>query len=216
MRFHGRPLPLKSETALGKGNIRRIAGFLIPYWPRLLLILATVAVAAVLGLVPPLLVRAIIDSAIGGSDRPLLLWLSTGVFSAALGLGLVGVLRSYLNTVVSQRIMYDLKLSMFGRLQSLSLRFYTEARTGELMSRLTSDIAGIDTIISGTLVTISQNVLILTTTLVTMILLDWRLTIVSLSVLPWLIIPTLTVGRVRRRRGRVRRRRGRGGGPGWA
>ncbi len=199
MRFHGRVAPIKSETALARGNLWRIFGFLAPYWSRLVLILATVAAAASIGLVPPLLVRGLIDSAIAGADRQLLLWLSAGLFLAAVALGLVGVLRSYLNTVVSQRIMYDLKLRMFRRLQSLSLRFYTEARTGELMSRLTSDIAGIDTIISGTLVTISQNVLILTTTLVTMILLDWRLTIVSLMVLPWLIIPTLTVGKLRRR-----------------
>ena len=184
---------------MGKGNVRRTLGFLMPYWPRLLLILATVAAAASIGLAPALLVRGIIDSAIAGADRELLLRLSAGVFGAAVGLGLIGVLRSYMNTVVSQRIMYDLKLRMFTRLQSLSLRFYTEARTGELMSRLTSDIAGIDTIISGTLVTISQNVLILTTTLVTMLALDWRLTIVSLMVLPWLIIPTLTVGKLRRR-----------------
>lgn len=196
---YGRVAPLKSETALDRGNLWRILGFLAPYWSRLVLILATVAAAASIGLVPPLLVRGIIDSAIEGADRPLLLWLSAGLFSAAVALGLVGVLRSYLNTVVSQRIMYDLKLRMFTRLQSLSLRFYTEARTGELMSRLTSDIAGIDTIISGTLVTISQNVLILATTLATMLALDWRLTLVSLTVLPWLIIPTLTVGRLRRR-----------------
>jgi ATP-binding cassette subfamily B protein len=111
----------------------------------------------------------------------------------------VGVLRSYLNTVVSQRIMYDLKLEMFTRLQSLSLRFFTEARTGELMSRLTSDIAGIETVISGTLVAFLTNTLVLSSTLVTMLVLDWRLTLVSLFVLPWLILPTRTVGRVRRR-----------------
>ena len=199
MRSHGRIAPIKSQTALGKGNVRRISGFLAPYWRRLILIIATVAAAALVGLAPALLVRGIIDSAIAGSDQSLLLWLSVGLFMAAVALGLIGVLRSYLNTVVSQRIMYDLKLRMFSRLQSLSLRFYTEARTGELMSRLTSDIAGIDTIVSGTLVTITQNVLILTTTLVTMIALDWRLTVVSLTVLPWLIIPTLTVGKMRRR-----------------
>jgi ATP-binding cassette subfamily B protein len=196
---HGMREPIKSETALGTMNVRRIAGFLAPYWQRLALILVTVAVAAVLGLVPPLLVRSIIDSAITGLDRSLLLVLAIGLFSAALAQGLIGVLRSYLNTVVSQHIMYDLKLRMFTRLQSLSLRFYTEARTGELMSRLTSDISGIETIISGTLVTISQNVFILVATLVTMVALDWRLTIVSVMVLPWLIIPTLAVGRVRRR-----------------
>ena len=198
MRSH-RTAPLTSETALGGVNVRRIAGFLGPYWPRLALILLTVALAALLGLAPPLLIRGVIDSAIAGSDRSLLLWLSAGILAAALALGLVGVLRSYLNTVVSQRIMYHLKLRMFSRLQSLSLRFYTEARTGELMSRLTGDIAGIDNIVSGTLVTIAQNALILTTTLAAMTALDWRLTIVALTVLPWLIIPTLTVGRMRRR-----------------
>ncbi len=199
MRVHGRAAPINSQTALAKGNLWRIIGFLAPYWSRLLLILGTVAAAALAGLAPPLLIRAIIDSAIDGADRPLLLTLSTGLFSAAVVLGLIGVLRSYLNTVVSQRIMYDLKLRMFTRLQSLSLRFYTEARTGELMSRLTSDIQGIDTVISGALVTIFQNALILTTTLVAMLALDWRLTIVSLMVLPWLIVPTITVGRLRRR-----------------
>ena len=88
---------------------------------------------------------------------------------------------------------------MFSRLQSPVAAVLHRGPDGELMSRLTSDIAGIDTIISGTLVTISQNVLILTTTVVTMIALDWRLTVVSLTVLPWLIIPTLTVGKMRRR-----------------
>lgn len=180
-------------------NARRVVRFLLPYWKRLSLILVTVSVAAALGLIPPLLVRGIVDDAIAGDDRSLLLKLSLGVVGAALAIGLTGVLRTYLNTVVSQRIMYDLKLAMFARLQSLSLRFFTEARTGELMSRLTSDITGIDNVISGTLVSVFQNVLILSTTLTTMIILDWKLTLVSLLVLPWLILPTKTVGKLRRR-----------------
>jgi len=180
-------------------NARRVVRFLLPYWRRLSLILATVSVAAGLGIIPPLLVRAIVDDAIAGGDRGLLLKLSLGVVGAALAIGLTGVLRAYLNTVVSQRIMYDLRLAMFSRLQSLSLRFFTESRTGELMSRLTSDIAGIDNVISGTLVSVFQNVLILSTTLATMIVLDWKLTMVSLLVLPWLILPTKTVGKLRRR-----------------
>jgi ATP-binding cassette subfamily B protein len=191
--------PLKSETALGALNGRRVARFLFPYWRRLSLLLVVVAAAAVVGVVPPLLVRAIVDDAIGGSDKGLLLQLSLGVVGTAVVIGLMGVLRSYLNTVVSQRIMYDLKLAMFTRLQALSLRFFTEARTGELMSRLTSDISGIENVISGTLVSVFQNTLILSTTLTTMLVLDWKLTLVSLLVLPWLIVPTLTVGRIRRR-----------------
>jgi ATP-binding cassette subfamily B protein len=110
------------------------------------LLLVVVAAAAVVGVIPPLLVLAIVDDAIGGRDKDLLLLLSLGVVGTALVIGLMGVLRSYLNTVVSQRIMYDLKLAMFTRLQALSLRFFTEARTGELMSRLTSDISGIENV----------------------------------------------------------------------
>jgi ATP-binding cassette, subfamily B, bacterial len=180
-------------------NARRVVQFLLPYWRRLSLILVTVSVAAGLGIIPPLLVRAIVDDAIAGEDRTLLLQLSLGIVGAALAIGLTGVLRAYLNTVVSQRIMYDLKLAMFARLQSLSLRFFTESRTGELMSRLTSDITGIDNVISGTLVSVFQNVLILSSTIATMVILDWQLTLVSLLVLPWLILPTKTVGKLRRR-----------------
>ena len=196
---YARRQSISSHTALSDFNLRRIAGFLVPYWPQLALVFVTVAVGAGLGVIPPLLTRAIIDSAIGGGDRRLLTTLALGFAGAALASGLIGVLRSYLNTLVSQRIMHDLKLRMFTRLQSLSLRFFTEARTGEMMSRLTSDIAGIDSVISGTLVTIFSNVLILATTLAAMTVLDWRLTLLALAVLPWLIVPTLTVGRIRRR-----------------
>ena len=159
MRFR-RSEPLRSPTALGTMNARRVLLFLLPYSRRLGLILVTVSVAAALGVIPPLLVRAIVDDAIAGGDEILLLQLCAGVVGTALAIGLSGVLRAYLNTVVSQRIMYDLKLGMFSRLQSLSLRFFTESKTGELMSRLTSDIAGIETVISGTLVSVFKNILI--------------------------------------------------------
>jgi ATP-binding cassette subfamily B protein len=199
MRMHARPTPLRSATALGQMNLRRTVGFLAPYWPLLLLLLGAVGLNAALGLVAPLLVRGIIDDALAHGNARLLAWLAVGVAGAALASGLVGVARSYLNTLVSQRIMFDLRLRMFATLQRQSLRFFTESRTGELMSRLTSDINGIDTVVSGTMVSIFQNVLILTTTLAAMIAMDWRLTVIALALLPWLIVPTLTVGRMRRR-----------------
>jgi len=206
----GRRESISSPTAVSELNLRRIIGFLTPYWRQLLLIFATVALAAGVGVVPPLLTRAIIDSAIDGADRQLLAGLALAFAGAALAMGLVGVLRSYLNTLVSQRIMHSLKLRMFTRLQSLSLRFFTEARTGEMMSRLTSDVAGIDSVISGTLVSIVSNVLILSTTLAAMLTLDWRLTVLALIVLPWLIIPTFTVGKLRRRMRAERQQRNAG------
>ena len=199
-----RPAEVTSNTAATPVNLLRVVGFLAPYWRRFILILGAVAVGALLGLASPLLVRSIIDNAIAGSDRRLLGWLAGGLVTAAVASGLVGVLRSYLNVVVSQRIMYDLKVRMYRRLQSLSLKFFTEHQTGELMSRLTSDISGIDNVISGTLVTIVSNVFILATTLVVMTALSWQFTLLALVVLPWLVIPTLTVGRLRRRLRRER------------
>ena len=195
----GRPSELRSSTAASPVNLGRVLTFLTPYWRRFLLILALVFLAAALGTIPPLLVRSIIDEAIAGGDRTLLGFLSAALVAAAVASGLVGVGRSYLNTVVSQRIMYDLKVRMYRRLQSMSLRFFTHHQTGEMMSRLTSDISGIDNVISGTLVTIVSNVFILATTLVAMLALSWQFTLLSLAILPWLILPTLTVGRLRRR-----------------
>jgi len=191
--------PIKSATATSAVNRRRVAGFLLPYWPLLALILATVGITALLGLAPPLIVRRIIDGAIGGRDRGLLTWLAMASVAVALVSGLFGVLQSYLNTVVSQQIMYDLKVQIYERLQSLSLPFFTSNRTGEMISRLTSDIAGIDNVISGTLVSIVSNIITLASTAVVMVAMSWQLTVLSFIVLPWLILPTQTVGRVRRR-----------------
>jgi ATP-binding cassette subfamily B protein len=200
----GRTQQISSPTAIRSVNLLRVVGFLSPYRRRFLLILLTVTLAALLGLIPPLVVGSIIDNAIAGADRSLLLRLAVALVVIAIASGLVGVLRSYLNTTVSQRIMYDLKIRMYRRLQSLSLKFYTDHQTGELMSRLTSDIAGIDNIISGTLVSIISNILILTSTLALMFAISWQFTLLALIVLPWLILPTFTVGRLRRRLRRER------------
>ena len=206
--FRGRrPLELPSASAITTVNLVRTVGFLAPYWRRFLLILATVGVGALLSLAPPFLIRSIIDSAIGGAERDLLTRLAVGLVAVALASGVVGVLRSYLNTVVSQRIMYDLKQRLFRRLQSLSLKFFTGHQTGELMSRLTSDISGIDNVISGTLVSIISNIFILIVTLTAMATLSWQFTLLSLLALPWLILPTFTVGRLRRRLRRERQQR---------
>ncbi|MSQ13586.1 MAG: ABC transporter ATP-binding protein [Dehalococcoidia bacterium] len=187
---------LKSATALSSVNLRRIAGFLLPYWRQLAVLIAIVGVSAVIGVVPPLIVRSIIDGTIGGLDRTLLTWLALASVGVTIAIGLLGVLQSYLNTVVSERMMYDLKVAIYERLQSLSLRFFTNTRTGEMISRLTGDISGIDNVVSCSLV---SNVITLVSTTAVMLAISWQLTVLSFIVLPWLIIPTLTVGRVRQR-----------------
>ena len=131
-------------------NIRRIAEFLSPFKSQIGLILVLVIISALLGIVPPIVIRGIIDGAIDGSNHGLLIALVVILIAVAVGAGLVGVLQGYCNTTLSQGIMYNVKTLMYQRLHALSMRFYTDSRTGELMSRLTGDIAGIDNVVSGT------------------------------------------------------------------
>ncbi|MSQ33262.1 MAG: ABC transporter ATP-binding protein [Dehalococcoidia bacterium] len=190
---------IKSPTAFSPINLRRVLRFLVPYWRTLAILVSIVGVSATIGVLPPLIVRRIIDNAIGGQDRSLLAWLVLAAVGVTIFVGLLGVLHSYLNTLVSQRIMYDLKVDIYQRLQTLSLKFFTSTKTGEMISRLTSDIGGIDNVISGSLVSLVSNLITLVSTTGVMLALSWQLTALSFIVLPWLILPTLTVGRVRRR-----------------
>lgn len=190
---------IKSETALSAVNLRRVVSFIAPYWRRLGLLVLIVGVSAALGVVPPLLLKRIIDAAIGQGNRDLLTGLVLGFVAITIASGLLSLLQTYINTVTSEKILYDLRVTIYQRLQALSLKFFTNTRTGEMVSRLTSDIDGVDNIISGTLVSVVSNLIILVSTLVVMVALNWQLTVLSVVVLPWLILPTLTVGRMRRR-----------------
>ncbi|MSP78955.1 MAG: ABC transporter ATP-binding protein [Dehalococcoidia bacterium] len=190
---------VRSATAVSAVNLRRVFHFLAPYWPQLVVLLIIVGLSSLIGLVPPFIIRSIIDTAIGQKDHALLGWLTIASVAVAIGFGLLGVLQSYLNTLISERIMYDLKTAIYERLQSLSLGFFTNTRTGEMMSRLTSDVNGVDNVVSGSLVSTTSNLITLLSTLAVMLAISWQLTLLSVVVLPWLILPTLTVGRVRRR-----------------
>lgn len=198
-RMHGRGGEVRSPTAIGRVNLGRVAAFFSPYKRHMAVLFAVVVCVSLLGLIPPLLIRYILDDAIGGRRPDLLTALTLATVGVIVLAGLLGVLQSYLNTKLSQRIMFDLKTRMFTRLHGLSLEFFVSTKTGEMMSRLSSDVAGIDDVVSGTLVTVVSSVLTLSTTLAAMAALNWRLMLISMAVLPWLIIPMYTVGRVRRR-----------------
>lgn len=195
--WHGERI--KSDTALGKVNLRRVLRFLKPYAPGLLALVVVVGIAAGAGVVPPLLVGKIIDSGIGGHDRAWLTWLVVASLGVTVGIGLLSVLQSYANILVSERIVYDLRVATYQRLQSLSLKFFTNTKTGEMVSRLTSDINGVDNAVSGNLVSLVSNTITIASTLAVMLAMSWQLTVLSIVVLPWLILPMLTVGRMRRR-----------------
>ncbi len=182
---------------LSPAMLRRIAAYFIPYRKRTLAVLAVLVVTSLLGLLPPLLIQQIVDRALPGKDMRLLSWLVLASLGATIASGTLGVLQSYLNTYISQHIVYDMKNKMYRHLQSLPLSFFSNVKQGEVITRMTSDIAGIQGVFSGTLVSFASNVLILGSTAVTLFIMNWKLALLSLCVLPLFAAPTRRMGRVR-------------------
>ena len=185
------PIPI---TAVG---IRRILQYFLPYKARAGFILLCILSTALLGLVPPLLIRAIIDRAIPDSDMTVLSFLAVAMILSSLVSGLIGVGQNYLSNLIGQGVMYDMRNHLYRHLQSLHLDFFIGVRTGEVISRLNSDVAGIQNVVTGTLVSIVSNAVVLATTMAMVLYLSWPLAIISVLILPLFIIPTRRVGRIR-------------------
>jgi ATP-binding cassette, subfamily B, bacterial len=180
-------------------SIPRALAYLHPYRPQVAIILVCLIAVAVLLAVPPLLIRELIDVAIPDANRRLLNLLVIGMVALYIGNGLINVLQNHMNTIVSQRIMFDIRNQLYEHLQGLSLRFYTGSHTGEIMSRLTDDVAAIQNVVTGSLVSIAQNFFTIAITLAVIFAIDWQLALLSVSLLPLFIYPTRIVGRLRRK-----------------
>jgi ATP-binding cassette subfamily B protein len=176
-------------------NWRRLGAFFLPYWRAELLTVACIAAGAVLGLLPPLFTRYLIDDAIpAGSMQSVLIGVGGMIVSALLA-GVLGVYQGYLNSFVGEAIMRDIRTSMVAHLHRMSLSFFTNTKTGEIMNRVSSDVDNVDNIVTGTLVTIVTNVATMVTTVVTIFILDWRLALLALVVVPPMILPLSPIGR---------------------
>jgi ATP-binding cassette subfamily B protein len=187
--------PRRSSLAV----LLRVAGVFRPYRFAVLALLATVTASALIGLAPPLLFAAIIDNIsrtkdAHGVDRDALL-----IFFAVLTGATLSVLQSYLNNKVGQGVMYDMRNHLYAHLQTMSLRFFTSTRSGEILSRLNNDVGGIQEAVTNSFTSVFSNLIVVTTTVVLMAFLDWRLTIFSLAALPLFIVPTRIVGGIQRR-----------------
>jgi len=187
----------KLTVPITTATVRRVLRYFLPYKVKAGLILLWILAAAIIGLVPPLLIRSLIDRAIPERDMSLLSILSVGMVVASLVTGFIGVAQNYLSNLIGQGVMYDMRNHLYRHLQSLHLGFFISVRTGETISRLNSDVAGIQNVVTGTLVSIVANVAILGTTLGMIFWLSWPLAIVSVLILPLFIIPTRRVGRIR-------------------
>ena len=177
----------------------RIVRLFRPYRARLSTVLGLIAVSAGLGIISPFLLRAILDTAIPQRDTTLLAELVAGMVAISVATGALGVAQTYLSNHVGQRVMHDLRARVYRHLQRLPLAFFTRTRTGEVQSRIASDIGGVETVVTNTATSIVQNVTTVVATVVAMIALDWRLAVFSLAVLPLFIWLSRRVGAQRKK-----------------
>jgi len=178
---------------------RRIARLFGPYRARLGAVLALIAVSAGFGMVTPFLLREVLDVAIPKGDTTLLAWLVGGMIFISIATGVISVGQTWLSNLVGQQVMHDLRAAVYRHLQRLSLAFFTRTRTGEVQSRIANDIGGVQNVVTSTATSIVSNITTVLATTVAMLLLDWRLAIFSLALLPFFVWLTRRVGNERRR-----------------
>ncbi|VAW42905.1 Efflux ABC transporter, permease/ATP-binding protein [hydrothermal vent metagenome] len=176
----------------------RVWEFAKPYRSKIIGLLLTILIITSISLVAPLLVRSFIDTAIPNRDYRLLTFLAAGMVAIPIVTGGIGVIQRNLNSQIGEGVIYDLRRALYEHMQRMSLRFYTQSRTGELMSRLNNDVIGAQRAISDTIVTIISNIVSLVGTLAILLTLEWRLTLLGLAILPLFVLPARRVGRVLR------------------
>ncbi|MFM8424001.1 MAG: ABC transporter ATP-binding protein [Chloroflexota bacterium] len=176
----------------------RVLNYAKPYWWHIAGMLVTILLSTGLSLLTPLIFRNMIDLVLPTKDTQRLIWLGLALlFIPALNGG-INVLQRRLNSTVGEGVIFDLRSSLFSRLQHMSLRFFTNTKTGELMSRLNSDVVGAQNAISNTIVNIVTNIVEAIALFAVMISLEWRLTLVSILILPLFIITAQRLGTVLR------------------
>ncbi|HJU47467.1 MAG TPA: ABC transporter ATP-binding protein, partial [Gaiellaceae bacterium] len=190
-----------SDPAVRKANLRRIVRLFRPYKATLFAVNVLIVVSAVLGAVPAFLLREVLDTAIteNGVRMGLLTVLVAGMVAIPIVTGALGVWQTLLSNRVGQAVMHDLRTAVYRHLQRLSLAFFTRTRTGEVQSRIANDIGGIDNVVTTTATSVVSNVTTVLATIGAMLLLDWRLAVFALALLPLFVWLTKRVGNQRKK-----------------
>jgi len=188
----------KDELRSRPGTLRRVAVFFKPYRKQIAAAFAAILVIAGLGLINPYLLKLLIDDAIPNGDLRLLNIFVGLMIVVPIVSGLIGVGQSYLNNLVGQRVMRDLRNALYGHLQHMPLRFFTATRTGEIQSRLSNDVGGVQQVVTNTASGIVSNIATAVSTIILMAFIDLRLTILSLAIAPVFLLITRRVGAIRR------------------
>ena len=180
---------------IGPETRRRVWTFARPYRTLIIGFLGVVTASSVLGVVPPLLFREIIDGAIANGDRGQLTVLGLLVVGAALAQAVLSFFERWASATVGEGLIFDLRVALFDHVQRLPVSFFTRTRTGALVSRLNNDVIGAQRALTGTLGTVVANTITALTTLVTLFLLEWHITLLAMVLLPLFILPARRVGR---------------------
>jgi len=181
-----------------RSNLKRIGRLFMPYKARLGGVLLLIVVSAALGVVPAFLLKRVLE-AIGANDTRELSFNAAGIIVIAIVTGALGVIQTLLSNQVGQRVMHDLRAAVFRHLQRLSLAFFTRTRTGEVQSRISNDIGGVQSVVTNTATSIASNVTTVVATMIGMLFLSWQLALFAFALIPLFAFLTRRVGNERRR-----------------
>ena len=187
----------KNAPKVTPALLKRVLSYLRPYWRQLLLVLGCIVVSSVCSLFPSILTGRIIDEGLIGRNLGALIRLILMTLALNLGANLISVGETYLNSWIAQHISYDMRNQMYRHLQKMSQRFFTSANQGDIITRMTSDISGVESVITNTFTSILSNVITLVVAVVAMFQKNWILALVGLVVVPLFTLPTRMAGKTR-------------------
>ena len=186
------------DPAVRRANLRRVAGLFRPYRVRLSIVLGLILISATVGVLPAFLLRELLEAIERNDTRALSLY-AGGMIAIAVFTGAIGVWQTLLSNQVGQRVMHDLRTAVFRHLQRLSLAFFTRTRTGEVQSRISNDIGGVQSVVTSTATSIVSNVTTVIATMIGMIALSWQLAAFAFALIPLFVLLTRRVGAERRK-----------------
>lgn len=204
-RHHGLTPPSKPDKPARPGTFRRIVAIFQPYRRKVSFVAVLILITSVLGLINPLLIKVFFDDVVtpilrGETDGKgqLLAVIAISMILSPIIAGALGLWQTYTNNVVGQNVMQDLRNALYSHLQHMPLKFFTSTRTGEIQSRLSNDVGGVQGVLTDTASSMLANIATVLSTVVTMLILSWELTFFSLAIIPFFLILSRRVGKVRR------------------
>ena len=188
---------LNNKPKVTSSLLKRVGSYLTPYWKQLVLVLVCILISSWMRLLPSILTGRIIDEGLIGRNLPSLVRLIILSLCVTLGANLIRVAESYLNSWIAQHITYDMRNTMFDHLEHMSQRFFTTNNQGDIITRMTSDIDGVKTVVTNTFTNIISNFITLIVALIAMFQKNWVLALIGIVIVPLFALPTRAAGKNR-------------------